>query len=481
MTVQTELAEDSHLGLGMQGIPHNGCTMEDVRIRYALSILLGEPGPRELEWPRWFGYAQPGKQPAGTKLLIVPSGLFGPRYGTRETLPRLPLADVEGTPLLYGEPRIERHGETLVVYADILASAYYLLTRYEEWVRSDTRDAHGRFPGRESVGFRAGFLDRPIVEEYSDLLRRWASEAGCDICQPSRRFSVLLTHDIDSLGVSRTPMQLLRSAISPLLGRQSWQQARSTISIVLGLSVDLEARLDYLYAMDRRVTNHVEHDRCESIYFFMAGGRSPFDHPYSIRSRKVRRSIAGILSAGGTIGLHSSYEAGGNPHLVAAERAVLEEVAGEPIYRNRHHFLRWREPSDGAAIAAAGISWDSTMGYADVAGFRLGICHPVLLFDPAKQELLRIEEHPLIVMDVTLSSPHYMNLDFDAALDTVCRLASAVRRHNGEFVVLWHNYMFSAGNHGYHRRLYARVLEHLGEIMGSQDASNMERNTQCGL
>lgn len=90
-------------------------------------------------------------------------------------------------------------------------------------------------------------------------------------------------------------------------------------------------------------------------------------------------------------------------------------------------------------MAKAGIDWDSSLGYADVAGFRLGVCHPIPLFDPVSLRPFGIEEHPLIVMDCTLTRPDYMALTEPAALDYCQRLLAATRRHNGQFVLLWHN------------------------------------------
>ena len=71
---------------------------------------------------------------------------------------------------------------------------------------------------------------------------------------------------------------------------------------------------------------------------------------------------------------------------------------------------------------------------ADVAGFRLGICHPIPLFDPQRLQPLGIVEHPLIVMDCTLDRPNYMGLDEESAFRYVTQLLEQTRRHGGEFI-----------------------------------------------
>ena len=69
-----------------------------------------------------------------------------------------------------------------------------------------------------------------------------------------------------------------------------------------------------------------------------------------------------------------------------------------------------------------------------------------------------IEEHPLIVMDCTLSNPQYMNLDEDAALDHCHRVLAATRRHNGEFVLLWHNTTLGPAGDNYAPRFHRQLL-----------------------
>jgi hypothetical protein len=54
------------------------------------------------------------------------------------------------------------------------------------------------------------------------------------------------------------------------------------------------------------------------------------------------------------------------------------------------HYLAFREIEDGWALAKAGLDWDASLGYPDAAGFRLGVCHPIPLFDPVARRPLGI-------------------------------------------------------------------------------------------
>jgi len=429
----------------------------DSRVRYALEELLGfEPGTAGP-----IRYARPPASVAEKAVYVVPSRFFGDTYGTPASLPRLPLYDVQGVPLLYGTPRIERRGNSLVVHADVVASAYFMLTRYEEWIRRDIRDQHGRFPGKESLPCRAGFLDRPIVDEYAALLRRWAGAVGIDLPPPQREFSVLLTHDVDSLGPRRGWLGIARGAVAGLLRQRSLKASLGRAAVAAGWKQHPADNLDDVIRMDRRLTDQYPPERCRSLFFFLAGGTRPLDDNYRIQGPHARRRVHEASRSGAMLGLHASYDAGIDPGLLPRERKRLQKAAGIEIDRNRHHYLAWREIEHGSAIARAGIRWDATLGYADAAGFRLGVCRPIQLFDPIRREPLGIEEHPLIVMDCTLDRPGYMGLGEEAAFEHVKKLIDAVHRHQGEMVCLWHNTELAETAPGYHRRLYARVLSHL--------------------
>jgi hypothetical protein len=453
----------------------------DPRIRYALAVLLDACNPVEAAWPDWLAYAQPEELAGRRAVCIVPSGFFGADYGSHKSLPTPPLQTIHGVPLLFGDPFVQRDRDILVVRADIVASAYFLLTRYEEWVRTDVRDEHGRFPGKESLPCRAGFIDRPVVEQYSELLRQWARAVGIDLPQPRRRFSVLLTHDVDSIGSRLRAFQPLRSLLSAMLGRQSWRQAVRTSTVALRLADDPFDNIAEVVRLDRSLLERVGPELCRTVYFFMGGRHFSHDANYHIQDPPARRALDCVLSASAEVGLHASYGAGQWPELVAGERAALEQVVGRPVHKNRHHYLAWREPADGQALAKAGICWDSTLGYADVAGFRLGVCRPIPLFDPADRCLFGIEEHPLIVMDCTLSEKRYLGLDEEAAFACVRRLAEVTCRYRGEFVILWHNTVLAPADANYHPRLYPRILDHLAQLLsgGEQPLAASPEGQAC--
>jgi hypothetical protein len=98
------------------------------------------------------------------------------------------------------------------------------------------------------------------------------------------------------------------------------------------------------------------------------------------------------------------------------------------------------------------------MGYADMAGFRLGTCRPVYWINPAKKELTNLLLHHLTIMDVSLSEKRYMFMNANDALQYCVSLINSVENFNGEMTLLWHNNSVEKNANHYHRKLYKDLL-----------------------
>ena len=162
-----------------------------------------------------------------------------------------------------------------------------------------------------------------------------------------------------------------------------------------------------------------------------------------------------------TFGLHSSYEAGMKPDLITDEKKHLEKLSKKTITYNRHHYLDSREPEDMQALIDAGITDDFTMGYADIAGFRLGTCRAIKWINPKTRKLTSLTLHPLTIMDGSLSDKRYMYMNAHEAYEYCIRLINMVESWNGELVLLWHNTSVEDNPQSYHRKLYQDIIKYL--------------------
>ena len=405
------------------------------------------------------GYTADAAQFGRYSVVIVPSRFFDDDvYGTKQSEPELPLSSVDGVPLLFGTPKFERQGATLVVYADIVASAYFLLSRYEEFLHpSDRRDAHGRFLGAESLLGRAGFLQRPIVDEYSDLLLKWLSDVGQSVETPAVGFSkIYLTHDVDQLTFYRRLRGFAGGFVRNL---KSASGLKTVIKSLLRLENDPAYTFEWMLRQDAQVID------AQSLFFIKSAVKPhKFDYPgYDLKGKDFRKLMSMLKQSGCLVGLHASYASGEQLSLIISEKQKLEDALEQPITMNRWHFLRTLQPTDYEILAKNGIEDDFTVGYADRTGFRLGTSRAVYWINPKTKEVSGLRLHPLTVMDCTLSHSGYMNLPENEAETNVAGILRQIKKHNGEVVFLWHNTVFSSLEPDYHRILYPQIIKMLNQ------------------
>ena len=401
------------------------------------------------------------------KLVIVPCKFFTDRYyGLPRSMPTLPIKMLGKTPILFGEPDVVKINDTLVVYTDIIAASYFLLSRYEELVNTK-RDEHGRFQGKDSA--LEGMMHRPIVDEYGKLLRSWLRDCNIYVADPPEKIKkIYLTHDIDIPYLYRT----WRNLGGAFLKRR--QEMMPALKTFFG-NRENDPVFTFSYILEQ---NEALKDACycggsfdsipvETIFFIKAGKyNEPYDKPhYNLQSRDMQHIISLIKQAGAKIGLHTSYTAGNEMGLLALhENELLQKAVKEPVTYNRYHYLRSTSSEDMQCLPFAGITDDFSAGYADAAGFRLGTCRPIPWINLKKREFSdKLTLHPLTMMDCTLSAEKYMNLSYEWAFNYATELVDQVKKYNGELVLLWHNQTFAENTAFDHKKFYLELLNYIKE------------------
>ena len=418
--------------------------MENI-IAYLISFLLREENK---SLARHVVYGLPKENTDIKTLYIVPSGFFDSKdYMTAASLPKLPLLDCEGVPVLYGSNKIEIRDDYVVLEIDILASTFFMISRYEEYVRRDVRDEHGRFIGHESLAYRAGFLDRPIIEDYGGLLRKCLRILGLPVKNPSKGFGhIYMTHDIDVPWSTKnttleTGKQLLKDVVAAAIGRKTKTHLQSLLTL-LHLQKDPVDTFDWLVEQDNAVKKYYG-DRFTALYFLMTCPKGKNDTGYICKEERTRTLLDKLKKGNVSLGLHVSYRAGMNPVHIKEEQAVYKKFMGEKAKLSRHHYLMCREPEDMLELIKNGVTDDFSMCFADGGGYRLGTCRPVNWIDPVAKEVTSLVLHPLLATEGKLCGKQYMNMKPEEAVAWFRRQFKRIYQENGEVTVLFHNSSFT--------------------------------------
>jgi hypothetical protein len=324
---------------------------------------------------------------------------------------------------------------------DDLDEVFGLLTLAAE--REAVLDGHGRpLPPERPPGPRVAELAAALGQRLGKEPRGYPG---------GERFLVALTHDVDLLGAGGA-----RTAARKLAGglvRRSPRRLREGFAFAL----DAVRGRDPAYPLQEMLD--AEGGR-GSTCFFLTRQEDPRDgYPERYRPA-VTRALERTAAAGLEIAVHASYRARERPGAIAEETGPLAGAQGL-----RHHYLRSAPERLAAELRAAGLRYDSSIGWPSLPGLRAGTPYPYRLWDverraPGGWEL------PLAVMDATLAEERYLALDPQGAYEAAVAALEPVAEHGGAVALLWHppshHPRLSNGFDELYRRLLAWIDERGG-------------------
>lgn len=360
------------------------------------------------------------------------------------------------------EKIIQQTQEGYLINYDILGLIYWVFNRLEELGHSDL-DSQSRFSAYSSHAYKNSYLERPIVDEWLIILSQVVKRLWPKCKLINSNFKIKLSHDVDI--VSRyhfaSPLIATKRLIIDIIKLRNF---RSSLSSFRGYCFKHKELSKYdIYNTFDWIMRQSEDKGLKSTFYFLCGQTSQkYDAEYDIKHPIIRKLMRNIHERGHEIGLHPSYNSYQDPKVITSE---LEKLKGifqeEDIHQNflgsRMHYLRWRHPVTLINLEKAQLSHDSTMTYANLAGFRCGTCREFPGFDPIKNKILKIRIRPLIAMEHTVIAKGYMGLGVSKeAFDKFIQLKNACKAVKGDFTLLWHNNQLATSKQ---KELYSSLLE----------------------
>ena len=353
--------------------------------------------------------------------------------------------------VIYGEenPEIIQTDNKIKIGIDIFGSAFFMLTRYEEVVLKDEKDIHGRFPATASLAFKEGFLTRPIVSEYVEIL--WSALAKLDpeLVRKEHEYSIVLTHDVDKpfKFLFMSPKRFVKLLAADILKRRSFKSAFRDFCDFIAVKSGKTDRDPY--NTFNKIMDFSESIGLKSHFYFIAENYGKLlNSDYDLENEKIVEIIKKIKERGHVCGLHASYDGAREPEKMKKEADKIREVCakagvGIDFFEARHHFLRVSVPESWRIMEECGIQRDLSLSFADHAGFRSGVCREYTLFDLVSGRRLELKELPLIVMECSVIDERYMNKGVgEKSFEFIKSLMNTTALFGGQFVLLWHNNRF---------------------------------------
>ncbi|MFT4093154.1 MAG: polysaccharide deacetylase family protein [Niabella sp.] len=318
---------------------------------------------------------------------------------------------------------------------DIFAAIFYLITRYEEYLPHQ-KDLHGRYSHLNSLAYKENFLHTPLINIWLKNFSALLISHFPSFRLKENHFLLLPTYDID-MAWSYKHKGWLRTAggIGKELARFRVRNIAQRIRVLTGKEEDPFYNFKWLDTLHQKYELRPE-------YFFLAAEKTS-DKDKNIAPRQpAMQQLIKQVSLRYATGLHPSWQSGDNYSILKNEKALLENITGQPVTTSRQHYLRVTFPTTYQQLIATGIKEDYSMGYAAENGFRASVASVFYWFDLSKNQATPLKIVPFCFMDAT--SIYYKNHTPSQALEALYPLWQEVKKINGCFCMIWHNDTFKS-------------------------------------
>jgi hypothetical protein len=312
---------------------------------------------------------------------------------------------------------------------DLFSACFFLLSRYEEYLSFEP-DRYGRFEADQSLAFRTGFLEEPVIDQWLMLFKKSMQQKFPDLVFPAQSFRYISTFDIDNPWAFRHK-GLFRNVAGGL--KAMWQTRyfdfRQRLAVLQGSMQDPFDNFEYIRNIEMKY-------HFTSIFFFLFGDYDRLDSNYTLNSPHFKNLVQQIGQDHKT-GIHPSLRSNYQARLLQIEYKRYSTILGKPPAISRQHFLILRFPETYRRLIEMGIKEDFSMGYASYPGFRAGTSCPFIFYDLIAEYETDLVVIPFALMDVTLQQ--YLSLTPHEALDRINNISRQVKQVEGTFLSLWHN------------------------------------------
>jgi hypothetical protein len=313
---------------------------------------------------------------------------------------------------------------------DIFAASFYLLSRYEEYL-PHKKDSYGRYAHENSLAFREGFLNLPLVNNWLQYFKGVLKARFPDLVFRSSSFLFLPTYDIDIAwsykhkGWWRQAGGFARSVI-----KGNWSSVKERIAVIRGKQKDPFDAYGWMNQLH-------EKQKLRPYYFFLlAGQNSRYDKNISPDKKAMKELISDHIIRY-PVGIHPSWQSGDDEKLLQKEIAHLAAINGNPVVSSRQHYIRFTLPDTFRKLIAQKIGFDFSMGYGSINGFRASVATPFYWYDLAAESATSLMLFPFCFMEA--NSFYEQHFSPQQALEEMQHYYQVVKQVQGTYVMIWHN------------------------------------------
>ncbi len=340
-----------------------------------------------------------------------------------------------------------RVGEQSTLPFDIFAASFYLLSRYEEYLPY-VADSFGRFPPENSIAYQYHFLQQPVVDIWAYEFKAVLQNKFPKFQFPIKQFEIVPIIDIP-VAYQYAQKGLVRSigGIAKDIFSFKFKDIYQRFMVVFGFRRDGYNTFKWLVNIHRK-------RKLKPIFFFLLGDYTAYDKSIQHQNKEFVSQIKSIADYF-EVGLKGSYLALEDVKMLKEEKHRFENIFNIPLKKNRNSFSKLKLPIVYRNLIDLEIQEDYTMGYVSEPGFRAGTCTPFQFYDLDYEMQTPLRIHSYCVLD-----HNYKHQDLNRGFKSIKAMIDIVKKVNGTFSLVTHNYTFSKNEEwlGW-RKFYKQILD----------------------
>lgn len=363
-----------------------------------------------------------GKQPMGNELFVQSQGLLSQQG----------IEDVD----IAVQPWRESVGfyavsEKSALPFDIFSAAFYLLSRYEEYL-PHLKDDLGRFPAEESLAFQEKFLKQPVVDIWALRFKEVLLKHFPNMQFSNRSFEK--HHLVEATqpfaytqrGFLRNFIGFFRDLVN-LRIRSVFRRSK----VLLKLRKDPFNTFTWMMNITKKGGAKL------SVFFRLGEGFSFLEDVNS--KREKYRMLVKFVGDYTEVGLIFSYHSLNNYELLKVEKKQMDELIHRQLRSSMNDQLLVNLPHNYRNLLELEVKKDVTMVYEDHIGFRAGTCTPFLFYDLDYEIKTPLIIHPVAGKTSALKFHKKAEIESDIYL-----LLDSVKNVNGVFSLVFSNRDFTS-------------------------------------
>lgn len=283
---------------------------------------------------------------------------------------------------------------------DIFAAAFYLITRYEEYLPYKS-DEFGSFPVDQSLAFENDFLEQPIIDIWAEIFLNTVLMSFPKLNYQKNAYKV------NTLIEAKQPFayanqELVNTVVGYIkeIGQWKINEVVTRSQTLLGLKPDPYDTFSWVIQNTKMAEKQL-------IVFFMLGDTDVILERQNTNSPRFHQRIK-FIGDYEELGLIFSKAAINDHQIMKEEKSRMEAISHRPVQSSMFVDNTLKLPNAYRGLIQLEIEKDYSMVYRNAIGYRAGTCSEFLFYD-----LEHEVKTPLTISPVAISTQALKQYDSD--------------------------------------------------------------------